>query len=95
MIIKDEEKYVPLVLRKAKERLQTMEKEILKRTREMEMHLKVKEKMFAEMQNIQKQLDDVMKEYKIVSQQLEQLRNNHNTTDEDDDSAQRQGDESD
>ncbi|ETO03966.1 hypothetical protein RFI_33436, partial [Reticulomyxa filosa] len=79
----DKKKAIPSVLWVAKDRLQSMEKELIKRTREMEMHLKVKEKMFAEVQNVHTQLDQVMKEYKTVVEQLERLRKRHNAEEED------------
>ena len=58
----------------AQSRIMSLKRSLDKKTREMTMYLKVKEKMFDEVRNVQQQLSNLTKEYQIVVKELDDVR---------------------
>ena len=58
----------------AQSRIMSLKRSLDKKTREMTMHLKVKQKMFDEVRNVQQQLNNLTKEYQIVVKELDDVR---------------------
>lgn len=58
----------------AQQRIISLQKDLAKKNREMEIHLKVKEKMYDEIKSVQQKVENLSREYQIVVRELENLR---------------------
>ena len=58
----------------AQQRIVSLQRDLMKKNREMEIHLKVKEKMYDEVKSVQSKVENLSREYQIVVRELENLR---------------------
>lgn len=62
------------IMYEAQKRIISLQSDLVKKNREMEIHLKVKEKMLNEIKNVQSQVSNLNKEYQIVVRELDHIR---------------------
>ena len=69
------------IMYEAQKRIISLQSDLVKKNREMEIHLKVKEKMLNEIKNVQSQVSSLNKEYQIVVRELDHIRGRGETPD--------------
>ena len=58
----------------AQKRIASLQEDLAKKNREMEMHLKVNHKMYDEIKSVQNKVEELTREYQVVVSELERLR---------------------
>lgn len=62
------------IMFEAQKRINKLQCDLVKKNREMEIHLKVKQKMYDEIKNVQIQVQQLTKEYQVVVRELDHIR---------------------
>ena len=69
------------IMYEAQKRITLLQSELVKKSREMEMHLEVKHKMYDEIKNVQQQVQSLTREYQVVVRELDHIRGGGDTPD--------------